>query len=171
MFQPLAERKSQIPKSRFGSVNTYLSIANEDVQQYNDLDVPINEQAYNRLRSAGVDDRLAEHFAHLFIRDPIILFSDNLDQDDSTSILHFENIQTSNWQSMRFKVPPPGTDIGWRVEFRTMECAPTDFENAAFSVFMALLSRAVLKFNVNLYIPMSKVSLNIRGSLPVPPSL
>ena len=33
----------------------------------------------------------------------------------------------------------------------------TDFENAAFSVFVVLLSRAILHFNLNLYIPISKV--------------
>ncbi|KAM4903173.1 glutamate--cysteine ligase catalytic subunit isoform 6-T6 [Sylvia borin] len=32
-----------------------------------------------------------------------------------------ENIQSTNWQTMRFKPPPPNSDIGWRVEFRPME--------------------------------------------------
>jgi len=35
----------------------------------------------------------------------------------------------------------------------------TDFENAAFSVFVMLLSRAILKFNLNFYIPISKVTI------------
>jgi len=34
----------------------------------------------------------------------------------------------------------------------------TDFENAAFSVFVVLLSRAILSFNLNFYVPISKVS-------------
>lgn len=29
-----------------------------------------------------------------------------------------QNIQSTNWQSLRFKPPPPNSDIGWRVEFR-----------------------------------------------------
>jgi hypothetical protein len=33
----------------------------------------------------------------------------------------------------------------------------TDFENAAFSVFIVLLSRAILKFGLNFYMPISKV--------------
>ena len=33
----------------------------------------------------------------------------------------------------------------------------TDFENAAFSIFVVLLSRAILAFNLNLYLPISKV--------------
>ena len=38
-----------------------------------------------------------------------------------------------------------------------MEVQLTDFENAAFAVFIVLLSRAILHFNLNLYIPISKV--------------
>jgi glutamate--cysteine ligase catalytic subunit len=33
----------------------------------------------------------------------------------------------------------------------------TDFENAAFAIFVVLLSRAILSFNLNFYIPISKV--------------
>ncbi len=35
----------------------------------------------------------------------------------------------------------------------------TDFENAAFSIFIVLLSRAILSFGLNFYIPISKVCL------------
>ena len=38
-----------------------------------------------------------------------------------------------------------------------MEVQPTDFENAAFAVFVVLLSRAILNYNMNLYIPISNV--------------
>jgi len=37
----------------------------------------------------------------------------------------------------------------------------TDFENAAFALFVVLLSRAILSFNLNLYIPISKVDENM----------
>ncbi|CAJ0758653.1 8299_t:CDS:2, partial [Entrophospora sp. SA101] len=46
------------------------------------------------------------------------------------------NIQSTNWQTMRFKPPPPNSNIGWRVEFRSMEIQITDFENAAFAIFI-----------------------------------
>lgn len=39
---------------------------------------------------------LAQHIAHQFIRDHIIL-----DQDNVNFVAHFENIQSSNWQPMR----------------------------------------------------------------------
>ena len=68
-----------------------------------------------------------------------------------------QNIQSTNWQTVRFKPPPVNSPIGWRVEFRSMEVQPTDFENAAFAVFIVLLSRAILHYSLNLYLPISKV--------------
>ena len=59
---------------------------------------------------------------------------------------------------MRFKPPPLGQlEIGWRVEFRPMELQLTDTENAALVIFIVLLTRLILSFNLNLLIPMSKV--------------
>ena len=58
---------------------------------------------------------------------------------------------------MRFKPPPHNSGMGWRVEFRPMEVQLTDFENAAYVIFVVLLTRAILSFNLNLYIPISKV--------------
>lgn len=109
----------------------------------------------------GMDDRLATHFAHLFIRDPIVIFAEDLESLDLSKTDHFENLQSTNWQHMRFKPPPAGVDIGWRVEFRPMEIQITDFENAAFSVFMVLITRAILSFDLNFYIPIAKVSENM----------
>lgn len=60
---------------------------------------------------------------------------------------------------MRFKPPPPNSSIGWRVEFRSMEIQITDFENAAFAVFIVLLTRAILSYSLNFYIPISKVTV------------
>jgi len=41
----------------------------------------------------------------------------------------------------------------------------TDFENAAFSVFIVLLSRAIMSRNINFYIPISKVTSRPSQSL------
>lgn len=108
-----------------------------------------------------MDDLLATHFAHLFIRDPIVVFAEDLQQLDLSKADHFENLQSTNWQHMRFKPPPPGSDTGWRVEFRPMEIQITDFENAAFSIFIVLITRAILSFNLNFYIPIARVSENM----------
>lgn len=40
--------------------------------------------------STEIDDLLAKHIAHLFIRDPLVVFSEMVDQDDSVSSDHFE---------------------------------------------------------------------------------
>ena len=87
-----------------------------------------------------------------------------IELDDTQSTDHFESLQSTNWQSLRFKPPPANSAIGWRVEFRPMEVQLTDFENAAFAVFIVLLSRAILHFNLNLYVPISKVRLVIVSS-------
>jgi len=42
-----------------------------------------------------------------------------------------------------------------------MEVQMTDFENAAFAVFVVLLSRAILIFNLDFYVPISKESIFI----------
>jgi glutamate--cysteine ligase catalytic subunit len=122
-----------------------------------DPNLVIDQDIKQQLMDGGMDDRLATHFAHLFIRDPIVIFNEDLEELDMTKADHFENIQSTNWQHMRFKPPPAGSDIGWRVEFRPMEIQITDFENAAFAVFMVLITRAILSFDLNFYIPIAKV--------------
>ena len=54
--------------------------------------------------------------------------------------------------------------IGWRVELRTMEVQLTDFENAAFTVFCVLVLRVLLSFDLNIYMPMSKVQENMQAA-------
>jgi len=43
-----------------------------------------------------------------------------------------------------------------------MEIQLTDFENAAFTVFIVLLTRVILTFDLNLYIPLSRVDANMQ---------
>jgi glutamate--cysteine ligase catalytic subunit len=40
--------------------------------------------------SIGIDPLLAQHIAHLFIRDPVILFEEKLNLDDTKAGDHFE---------------------------------------------------------------------------------
>jgi glutamate--cysteine ligase catalytic subunit len=160
-LQPLETSRWRIPKSRYASNSTYISTDARLRQEYIDPNLVIDESIKQQLLEGGMDDRLATHFAHLFIRDPIVVFSEDLKELDMTKTDHFENIQSTNWQHMRFKPPPAGSDIGWRVEFRPMEIQITDFENAAFSVFMVLITRAILSFDLNFYIPILKVDENM----------
>lgn len=109
-----------------------------------------------------MDDLLASHFAHLFIRDPVFLYADGLESLDLEKTNHFEMFQATNYQHVRFKPPPSHTsDIGWRVEFRPMEVQITDFENAAYAIFMILLSRVILDYDLNLYIPIPRIDENM----------
>jgi glutamate--cysteine ligase catalytic subunit len=43
-----------------------------------------------------------------------------------------------------------------------MELQLTDFENAAFTAFTVLLTRVILTFDLNLYIPLSRVDANMQ---------
>ncbi|CAG0895094.1 unnamed protein product [Cyprideis torosa] len=158
-LEPLKPGEQRIPKSRYDSISSYLSPQGE---KYCDIDLPIVKPIFEQLVDAGVDKLLAQHIAHIFIRDPVSLFSERVDQDDTKELDHFENIQSTNWQTMRFKIPPPSSSIGWRVEFRPMEVQLTDFENAAYVIFIVLLTRVILKFNLNLIIPISKVDENMK---------
>lgn len=159
--KPLKNDRWRIPKSRYASNSTYISQDCRLKPEYLDPDLIVDEKVKARLLEDGMDERLATHFAHLFIRDPIVVFNEDLQQLDLTKVDHFENLQSTNWQHMRFKPPPPGNDTGWRVEVRPMEIQITDFENAAFSVFVVLITRAILSFDLNFYLPIPRTTENM----------
>jgi len=73
------------------------------------------------LLDAGVDAELSQHVAHLFVRDPLVIMKDRVHIDDDSETDHFENLQGTNWQTVRWKPPPKakscGPHVGWRVEF------------------------------------------------------
>lgn len=156
---PLKENQFRINKSRYDSIDSYLS---PDGERYNDVPLIYDETNYQRLREGGIDHLLAQHIAHLFIRDSVSLFSEKVHQNDKEDTDHFENIQSTNWQTMRFKPPPPNSTIGWRVEFRPCEIQLTDFENAAIVCFIVLLTRVILSYKLNFLIPISKVDDNMQ---------
>lgn len=158
----------RIYKSRYDSICTYIYHCRNDpnchrtLSKYNDIPCPVDEEVKTRLIAEGVDANLAHHIAHLFIRDPLVIFEGMVELNDDTSTDHFENIQSTNWNTCRWKPPPPRSHpedphIGWRTEFRSMEVQLTDFENAAFTVFVVLITRVLLAFDLALYIPLSKV--------------
>ena len=122
----------------------------------------IDEAVKERLLDAGMDQRLAAHFGHLFLRDPLIVYYEDLEKVDLNETKRFDMIQSTNWQTLRFKPPMLSSKrTGWRVEVRTMEVQITDFENAAFSIFVILLTKTILHFHLNLYIPIAKIDENM----------
>lgn len=145
-------------KSRFSSIDLYISDDEMNLREYNDLFSPLEKVSYDKLIEDGVDWRMAEHVASLLMRDPILSYEAD---DDSPS--DFENIQSSNWRSMRFKFPDKNAGRshgGFRVETRVMEVQATAFENTAFIYFNFLLSRAIAEYKCNFYIPLSLVDEN-----------
>jgi len=173
--------KRRIYKSRYDSISTFIyqggtdeevtktnGISNRVLNIYNDIPVEIDQTQYELLRENGIDPALSQHIAHLFIRDPLVVFDGSVQEvNNETQTEHFESIQSTNWQTVRWKPPPPRNSpndphIGWRFEFRPMELQLTDFENAANAVFIVLMTRVILAFDLNLYIPMSRVDLNMQ---------
>ena len=154
----LKDSKFRIPKSRYDSISCYLS---RHGQRYNDLPLVFDKNYYDIMVANNVEPAVARHIAHLFIRDPITLYKEKLEQSDE-ELDHFENIQSTNWQTMRFKPPPSvHSPIGWRVEFRPLEAQTSDFENAAYVVFVTLLSRVILAYKLNFLMPISLVDENM----------
>jgi glutamate--cysteine ligase catalytic subunit len=88
--QPLKDDRFVIPKSRYDSVDCYIYNDPTNRPEYNDNNMPIDQAIKDRLMEDGVDPLLATHFAHLFIRDPIVVFEETLEQDDEASSDHFE---------------------------------------------------------------------------------
>jgi glutamate--cysteine ligase catalytic subunit len=106
----------RIYKSRYDSISTYIyqgdvaqnpgvngkarkgGMENRVLNMYNDIPVPIDEASYKQLREAGIDPGLAQHVAHLFVRDPPIVYEGAVEEvDDETMTEHWENVQSSNW--------------------------------------------------------------------------
>ncbi|EDO15462.1 hypothetical protein Kpol_463p12 [Vanderwaltozyma polyspora DSM 70294] len=169
------ENTKHLPKARYSTVDLFLGGNDFFNRSYNDTNVPLNDTILEQLLENDtypMDYDMAKHFAHLFIRDPLVIFEENLtfDENKDFDVLqnHFENIQSTNWQTLRFKPPTDrfSTDSsspGWRVEFRPLEVQLSDFENAAYSVFIYLLAESILKSSnkLNPYIQMSKVWENM----------
>ena len=117
-----------IPKSRYSGMNHYLS-DHEFVKDshFDGQNIKYSDDHFNYLKEnvPEMSDRLARHFAKIFVRDPIPMYEgEMMDEqiDDENMTMHFENVQSTNWNSMRFKPPPShNSNIGWRVEFRTMD--------------------------------------------------
>jgi len=163
----------RLNKSRYGSVSGFIydsdrvvGMGSKHVDKYNDLNRHLDQWSLDTLLENGVDRVLAEHIANLFVRDPLVIFEGKIEElDDGRDMDHFENIQSTNWHTVRWKPPPAsatgGAHVGWRTEFRPMEVQLTDFENAAFAVLVVLVTRVLLAYDLGLYIPMTCVEENM----------
>jgi glutamate--cysteine ligase catalytic subunit len=104
------EHLNYIPKSRYSTINHYISEHDYVKPEFHDnLQYKPNPDHIALLKKeTGLNDRLAFHIASLFIRDPIPSFEKEheSDMDNEATTAHFENIQSTNWNSLRFKPPP-----------------------------------------------------------------
>eukprot|EP00828_Plagiopyla_frontata_P022890 TRINITY_DN2945_c0_g3_i1.p1 TRINITY_DN2945_c0_g3~~TRINITY_DN2945_c0_g3_i1.p1 ORF type:complete len:368 (-),score=77.09 TRINITY_DN2945_c0_g3_i1:41-1144(-) len=175
---------SFIPKSRYSSISFYLGYEEKKdavcphecshplskfKHEYNDLKFPVNKQMVEFCREKAkdfeldLDENLLQHLGFLFIRDALVIYKNKIENIDQNSTEHFENFQSTNWNSVRFK-PPPSLDsnLPWRVEFRPMELQITDEENAFLIFIVTKIAMLFFKpeFNLNFYIPISYVDIN-----------
>ena len=89
-----------LPKSRYDSISVYLADCVDCHDKYQDLDPPVATGALPMLLDAGVDKHLARHIAHLFVRDPLVIRPDRIHLNDTIETDHFENLQSTNWQTI-----------------------------------------------------------------------
>lgn len=158
-------------KGRFDTVDCFLHPSSAP---FNDVPVECDPRVLRQLLNAGVDPLMAQHIAHMFIWDPLLVYAESVEQlqqahpphfgAPAASMHHFDSILSCIWSSLRFK-PPPSAQcrrLGWRVEFRPMEVQLTDFENAAFCCFLVLLTRVLLSDRLSLVLPISMIDENMR---------
>ncbi|KAE8153560.1 glutamate-cysteine ligase-domain-containing protein [Aspergillus avenaceus] len=118
----------------------------------------VDLEVRQKLIDGGMDKRLATHFACILSWSPWFISDQDLTSFCAERDNIFDHFQSYVYQHVRLKYPPPGdNEIGWRVEFRPMEVQPREFDNAAFLLFTFLLSRVVVTYELNLYIPIEKV--------------
>ena len=153
-------------KPRAASNSTYISTDKTLQPEYLARDLPVNQSVKRRLLEGGMDELLATHFAWLFVRDPFIIFEEDTAALNPAETVHFDSLQTTNWQTVRFKPPPapstPAHGSGWRVELRVMEAQSSDRENASFVLFVVLLARVIAHVSeVNFCVPISNIDENM----------
>jgi glutamate--cysteine ligase catalytic subunit len=151
-----------IYKSRYSPAYSYIS-QHEYVQDYhNDYHkFPINQEYLKTMVEGGIPERLSRHFCNLLVRDPLVIFEDKIDIADKSDRSHFENFNSTNWNSLRFKPPrPEDNDTCFKIEVRPCDLQLTPFENSSFLGLLLALYASVFNFDVNFIMPITKVDEN-----------
>jgi glutamate--cysteine ligase catalytic subunit len=66
--EPLSTSKFRINKSRYDSTDCYIYPCSAP---YNDIPLEHDPEILRQLIDGGIDEHLAKHIAHMFIRDPL----------------------------------------------------------------------------------------------------
>ncbi len=72
--------------------------------RFNDIPLIYDEKIYSKLKNNNIDDLLAQHVAHLFIRDTVSLFSEKVHQNDEIDTDHFE-VSENVFREFAYRVP------------------------------------------------------------------
>lgn len=92
------EGVKRLYKSRYDSISCYLST--DTPEEYNDIMCEVDEPLRKVLLDANMDEVLSRHVAHLFTRDPLVMYHGQIRElpDDGSRTDHWECIQSTNWQ-------------------------------------------------------------------------
>tara|TARA_Y100000991_G_scaffold214056_1_gene200972 strand:- start:410 stop:2050 length:1641 start_codon:yes stop_codon:yes gene_type:complete len=159
--QAVDDRKNDedINKSRYSSISRFI---HKKGQKYNNLNETYNHDCYDYLKKNGIPENLNKHISHLFLRDPIIMYEKDIEKDINSLENEkdfFVNINSSNWNNVRLK-PPLSDKESWKVEIRMLDIQTNNFKNASFIIYILLLARTIIHYNLNFYIPMSYIEDN-----------
>ncbi|XP_076313666.1 glutamate--cysteine ligase-like [Tachypleus tridentatus] len=147
-----------IPCSRWEPVSFYLST---DHTKLNDIPIVYNEKYFDQLVNSGVDPQLARLVSRSLTRDPLFVSEKQLEEDETETFNLLIALLSTTFPTVRLKIPDASNSAFWRLEFRPMEVQFTDYENAAFSLFMVILAKIILEKKLHLLIPISKVLENV----------
>ena len=154
---PLSEK--YIYKSRYSPVYSYIGNVNKYYNNYPQF--PINKEYYNKFIKEGISENLATHFCNLCVRDPLVIFEKKINIKDKNDMTHFENINSSNWNSLRFKLPRPAdNDSSYKIEVRTSDLQLTPFENTSIIHLIIYLYKIIILNKCNFIIPITKIDEN-----------
>ena len=149
-------------KSRYSPSYSYIS-QHEYIQDFhNDYPkFPIDEQILKSLLDEDIPDRLAVHISNILYRDPLVIFDQKINMTDVKDRSHFENFNSTNWNSLRFKPPKiEDNDNCFKVEIRPCELQLTPFENCAMMTLCLVYSQMVMKNDLNFIVPITFVDEN-----------
>ena len=142
--RPGAEADSKVGFGRFYSPRVYTS-EGIDTAELHDVPCSVHAEGYKLLRESGVPENLARHVSSLFVRDPLVVFEERIDLDDERDLDHWNSLNSTNWTTVRLKVPEREKGLPWRVEVRCPEIQMTDVKNAALVTLLYSLVRHLVQ--------------------------
>ena len=155
-----------ICKSRYSPAYSYISDSLHSHDFNNDYPAfPINKEYYDEFIKNGMSAKLSQHFANVLVRDPLVIFSEKIEINDIKDMTHFETINSSNWNSVRFKLPRVSDgDNCFKVEIRPCDLQMTPYENTSMIAFILGLHAIIMRYDTNFIMPISKVDINFERS-------